>query len=135
MKRIISLMLVCIMLVGCVFALASCGGPNSDPAKAKAALEDAGYDAELVDDKISIGLMSLGVDGIKAVVMGSNKEDRADGINIFYFEDAEAAEKAFEPIKNKMEEASDDEEEKKYEIKQSGAMIWFGTKDAIKAAK
>ena len=35
MKRIISAILLCVLCLGCVFALASCGSPSKDPEKAK----------------------------------------------------------------------------------------------------
>ena len=130
MKRIISTVLVCVLIVGCMLVLASCGGPNSDPKKAKAALEDAGYEVVLADDKLTIGLMSLGVDGITAVVTGV-KEDEA--VSIFYFESKDDAADAFDDLQNLLDEAEDEDAE--YEIKQSGKMIWMGTKAAIKAAK
>ena len=50
MKKIISTILVCTLLLGCLFTLTSCFGPNSDPEKAKTALEDAGYLVTLTDN-------------------------------------------------------------------------------------
>ena len=57
MKKMISTILVCVMLVGCVFTLASCTGPNSDPDKAEASLKEAGYTV--------IAIPTFGIAGVK----------------------------------------------------------------------
>ena len=134
MKKTLSFVLACVMLFGCIFTLTSCFfGPSNDPTKAKESLSDAGYHVELIDNKIAIGLMSLGVEGLEAVVAGVNEDDLTDAITIFYFEDKDAAAEAFESIKEYVEKDNDKESE--YEIKQSGAMIWAGSKAAVKAAR
>lgn len=135
MKKILSMILVCIMALGCVFALASCGAPNKDPKAAKAALEDADYEATLTEGAaLELGAAALGIEDLEAVVSGL-KDD--DAVSIYYFEDKEAAEEAYEKLEELFEEMKEEAEEEDVEVKlgKSGAMVWMGTKDAIKAAK
>lgn len=54
-------------------------------------------------------------------------------VTIYYFESAEKAEAAWDAIKNKSE--SDKENDSDWTIESSGAMIWYGTSAAIKAAR
>ena len=128
--RIIAFSLVAIMM--CV-ALVSCGTPNSDPDKAKAALEKKGYAAEKID---GMGLLAYAWAGgdVETVVVGIDKNDLADSVTIIYYEDKEAATEAWEAVE-KYFSSLNQEEDGYYEIKQSGNMIWFGSKDAVKAAQ
>ncbi len=131
MKRIISAVLVCILMVGCVFALASCGGPNSDPLKAKEALTEAGYTAVKFDADGNIGEIAIiaamkiaGISNIKNVVTGS--KDGNVEVTIIYFDTKDNA-------KAELEDVQDYAGDK--EVKQSGAMLYYGTEAGIKAAK
>ena len=138
MKKIISLVIVCVMLLGCTLVLSSCGGPNSDPAAAKAALDEAGYAADITDDPISLAF--YGAIGIKSVVSGmkaaEDDEDKlVDAVSIFYLEDDADVDKAYETLEKYYDKAVEQYEDLDMEIGKSGNMIWFGTKDAIKAAK
>ena len=138
MKKIISLVIVCVMLLGCTLVLSSCGGPNSDPAAAKAALDEAGYAADITDDPISLAF--YGAIGIKSVVSGmkvaEDDEDKlVDAVSIFYLKDDADVDKAYETLEKFYNEAKEEYEDLDMEIGKSGNMIWFGTKDAIKAAK
>ncbi len=132
--RIMSFALVAIML--CV-TLASCGGPAKEPADAVAALKENGYTA--AEDKIVIpaALKLLGVEGVKSVVSGSATiEDKFETITIVYFNDKDAAKTAMEKIEKYADENKDDKaEDSDWVVKQSGAMIYYGTKAAVKAAK
>ena len=136
MKKILSTVLVCVLLLGCVFTLASCGTPNSDPAEAKAALDDAGYKADITDDPIELAF--YGAIGIKSVVSGykaAEDDDKIlDAVSIYYFKDDADMDKAYETIEKFFNEAKEEEEDLDLEIGKSGNMIWFGTSDAIKAA-
>ena len=127
--KVLALALVAVMMCA---MLVSCGGPNADPDKAKAALEENGYAAEKID---GIGLLAFAWAGgdIEAVVTGIDKNDLTDTVTIIYYESKDAATEAWESVEKYFNEKS--EEESDYEIKQSGEMIWFGHKDAIKAAK
>lgn len=129
--RIISLALVAVLLGA---ALVSCGGPNADPAKAKAALDEANYLVTETDNDFAIGAveLALGIDDLECVVAGVAKED---AIAIYYFEDAKAAKTAFETMKTKTDKILEDVEEDKVVAKCSGKMVYFGTKQAVKDAK
>ena len=118
MKRILSLALVCVLLLGCVFALASCGGPNKDPEKAVKALEDAEYQ-----------VMDMTKDGI-GVVAAMNGDDV---VYIYYCENADDAKEAYDEAKEGLEELG--EEAEGYKVGKSGKVVYMGTKAAIKAAK
>lgn len=132
--RALSLVLVAIMLCA---TLASCGGPAKEPADAVAALKENGYVA--VEDKIALptALKALGVDGVKSVVSGSATiEEKFETVTIVYFNDKDAAKSAMEKLEKYAADEKDDKvEESDWVVKQSGAMIYFGTKAAAKAAK
>ena len=150
MKRIISLALACMLVLGCVFALASCekfveslrgiadgsaNGPNSDYEKAAEALEDADYEVQVIDDDEYLDY--VGVDGLVAFVYASNDDE--DMISIYYFDDEDDMLDAYEDLKDDFDEAKEQAEEEgedfDYVIGKSGKMIWLGTEAAIKAAK
>ena len=133
MKRILSAILSCILVLGCVFALASCN-PNKDPEKAKEALEDAGYTVVLVDDKEFLD------EDMEANVTAYDKD--GNYISIAYYADKDAAKEAYEEAEDGLEEAKEYlvellglDEDVELEIGKSGKRVWVGTKDAIKAAK
>lgn len=135
LKRILVIATAALMLV----TLVSCGGPAADPEDAKAALEENGYTAVLLDGTaVEIAAAALGVEDMEANLTAF-KEDNA--ITIYYFENKDAAEAAWEKIEDEAEEAKKEYDEEKDEddpdfvIKKSGAMIYFGTADAVKAAK
>ena len=134
MKRIISTILVCVLMLGCVLTLVSCGSPNKDYKKAKEGLEDADYDVILIEGE---ALESLGIEGLEAVLTATNEDDK--GLIVYYFEDKEAANDAYDAIKEEFEAmkelAEEMDEEFDYKLKKSGAMIWYGDTEAIKAAK
>ena len=135
MKKILSMILVCILTVGCVFALASCGAPNKDPKAAKAALEEADYKVTLLEGMLLEGAAAaIGVEDLDAMLTAF-KDD--DAISIYYFEEKEDAEEAYEKLEELYNEAKEEADEDDPEIKlgKSGNMIWMGTKNAIKAAK
>ena len=142
MKKFLAIVCVLAMAVSCLFVLASCGAtPNSDPAVAKAALEEAGYIVFDATTQYSY------LDGIESVIMGEyidadlsdleSLEDLTDidleAVVIFYFESEAAATAAFEEIKAESQEAT---EEVTIDVcEQSGAMVYFGTSAGVKAAK
>ena len=134
--RILSLAMVVIVMT---LALVSCSlfGPNADPDKALEALkEEKGLVA--AEDKVLIplGLKVLGVDGIDTVISATGKiDDEYAHVTIVYFDEAEDAKEAWETVEkyagdNKDKDAGDD-----WVCKQSGKMIYWGTKAAISAAK
>lgn len=125
MKKIFSLILACVLLVGCVFTFASCAKPNSDPDKAKEALEEAGYEVMLNDS-------ALNAKDVEATLIAMTK-DGENYLVVVYYEDKDAANEAWEDAQ---EDAKELEEEYEDVIcKKSGKMIYYGTKEAAKAAR
>ena len=111
--------------------------PNSDPEKAEENLENAGYIVSVFDDKISMVLAGGSYDGCKAVLMAYNEENDDDGIFIWYFEEKENADEAWDDIEKFAESLNESAEEEDIDMvcKKSGKLIYYGTKQAIKDAK
>ena len=130
-KTIIKILAFTLVLTMACALLVSCGGPAATPEKAEKALEKNGYKVETIDDETALGFMAAFAGDVEAIVIGMS-EDFKDGITIFYYEDAKAANEAWEDVKEEMEGESDEDME--LVIKKSGKMIYAGTKDAIKAA-
>lgn len=135
--RVLALSLVTVMLLA---TLASCGAPAKDPADAKAALEKEEYvvvtDSTIIPAAFKIAGYDLS-SVLTATKTSKNDEGKTvvDHVTVYYFVDKDAATKAMDKVK---EEAKDDKKEEDsnwVEPKQSGAMIYYGTKAAIKAAK
>lgn len=114
--------MICTMLV-------ACGGPNKDPEKAKEALEDAGYTV-IFNDGGLIGDHLL-PDGAEATLTAMKGDD--EYISIVYYEDAEAANEAWEDAKEDAKELEEEYEDIVY--KKSGKIIYIGTKQAVKDAQ
>ena len=114
--------MICTMLV-------ACGGPNKDPEKAKEALEDAGYTVVFNDGGL-IGDHLL-PDGAEATLTAMKGDD--EYISIVYYEDAEAANEAWEDAKEDAKELEEEYEDIVY--KKSGKIIYIGTKQAVKDAQ
>ena len=130
--RFLALSMVTVML--CV-SLVSCGGPNANPDKALEALKKNDITWATKDTLVTpIALRSLGVDDIDTVVSGTGKiEDKYAHITIVYFEDKEDAKEAWETVQKYADSKKTDGDD--WVCKKSGKMIYFGTKEAIKAAK
>lgn len=130
MKRIISTVLVCVLLVGCVFTLFSCGNPNTDPSAAKAALEEEGYTVTFREN----------VGGYKATIF-ADKNDIANKkyeyIEIYYFADNEASQKAWDLRAESYLKQAEESKGTDYEIEVGHVenLIYRGTVKAVKAAK
>ncbi|MBE6583355.1 MAG: hypothetical protein E7649_00045 [Ruminococcaceae bacterium] len=129
-KTIIKIMALTLVVVMACVVLASCGGPNADPDKAAEALEDAGYTVMKVDDETALAFS--GLKGLTCAINAVNLEEE-EAIIIYYFEDTEAANEAWEDVEKMAKEEMEEDED--YVIKKSGKMIYFGTKEAVKAAK
>ncbi len=130
--RIVALALVLVAMVAC---LASCGSPAKDPDDAVAALKDADYVAAQDTLVVPTALKVLGVKGVDSVVTGTKVEDdKTNHVTVVYFEDKDAANDAWEKVQEYAEDEKD-EDDSDWSIKKSGAMIWWGTSDAVKAAK
>lgn len=130
--KILTLTLVAVMVCA---VLASCGGPNADPDKALAALKDNGYTAEKVDSTIGLALFSWAGKDIKAIVSGTKGlEDITNSVVIIYYETTDAANAAWDDVKEYVDK-NDDDEDSEFIVKKSGKMIYMGTEEAIKAAQ
>ena len=124
MKRIFCLILSLLLIVGCMLALASCAKPNSDPEKAKAALEEAGYEVLLnggaFNKKVEATLVAMTLDGENYLV-------------VVYYEDKDAANEAWDDARKEAKELEEEYED--IVCRKSGKIIYYGTKDAVKAAR
>ena len=135
MKKFVKVLALTLVLVMSVAMLASCGAPNKDPEKALEALKENEYTAAKDSTIIPVALALVGVKDIDCVVSGTAKiDDKLEHVTIIYFEDKDAAEAAWEKVQEYAEDKKSDEDTD-WVIKKSGAMIYFGTKDAVKAAK
>ena len=138
MKKVLSIVCLLALVATCLFAFASCGAPNEDPAEAKKALEDNEYtimnNIELAG--VATAYFAANVVDIETSVGASKGED---SVVIFYFKDEAKAESAFadfeKAVENarKLAEGQGKEFNMEYDI--SGKMIWIGTPDAISDAK
>ena len=137
MKKIIRLLALALVTVMLCLSLASCGGPNSDPDKALEALKSNGIEWAAKDDTVTPALLkAFNVDGVECVVSGTGKiDDEFALITIIYFESAEAASESMKGAEDYADERKSRVDESKWVFEQSGKMIYFGHKDAIKAAQ
>ena len=126
MKKFAKITAVVLVAVMALALLVACG-PASDPDKAKKALEDNGYTV--------VNLPAGGIAGIKAIVSGTKGllSGNAQTITIYYFNDAESANNAWEEIKDKSDKESKDKSD--WVVAKSGAMIYYGTSQAVKDAR
>ena len=153
MKKFVKIMAVALVAVMAIAVLASCGGgaPNSDPKKAISALQKNGYETSLSFVAADGVIAKAACDaagatlGVKegeciAMVVGMKleSEDDEDGemIMIYYFSSAAIAKDVWESeaFKAIREEALEDAPEDAV-VNISGAMIFIGTKQAVKDAR
>ena len=135
MKKFTRILALTLVLVMSVAMLASCGAPNKDPDDALAALKDNKYVAAKDNTIVPIALKLLGVDNIECVVSGSATiDDKFETVTIIYFESKDDANDAWEKVQEYAEDKKDDKAED-WVCKKSGAMIYFGTPNGVKAAK
>ena len=136
MKKITKILAIALLAIMSLTVLAACA-PNADPDKAVKSLEKNGYKAGKEDGLLS-GILSLGLEGLDCIVSGSKSVEDKDGetkiehITIYYFEDSDAAKAAFEKLQSKSEDEKEDETD--WVFKQSGAMIYYGTKAAVSSS-
>jgi len=88
MKRTISALLVCVLLVGCVFALASCGKTLSGKYEAKVVGTGASY--EFNGSKVTITASILGFEKNFEGTYEIKKNDKDVEVIVFTFEDKDA---------------------------------------------
>ena len=136
--KVLALTLVAVMMCA---ILVSCDAPNADPEKALAALKDNGYTAEKIDNEglgaLAIAALSAaGISDVECVVSGTAKiDDKLEHVTIIYFEDADAAKAEWEDVQKYIDSSKKDGEESEWVIEKSGNMIYYGTKNGVKAAK
>ena len=124
-------LLLCLLTLA---LLCSCGVPSASPERAIKALEDAGY---TVEEKRVAGLIHFG-EGLTNAISASahnEKEGYTDVIHVLYYENAEAAKKAFDlvkPLGDSYRPSSIPESE--WTVARSDHRIYFGTKKAARAA-
>ena len=138
MKKFTKVLAVSLIVVLSMMALVACA-PNSDPAKARASLDEHEYTNSEAIDKIAAATLKLLVDGVDTVVSGSKVVEDKDGnkkmesVTIVYFYQASQAKDAMEDLKK--ESDKDKEDESDWVFEQSGKMIYWGTKEGVKAAR
>ena len=132
MKKTLRWIALSVILVMAVLALASCTTPNASPEEAAKSLEKAGYSAEVLNSGLLYNTYKALGGKLEAVVSASKGLLSGEGIIILYYETATDAKDAFKAVERLATQQAEDESN--YEIKQSGNMIWFGSKDAVKAA-
>lgn len=132
MKKTLRLIALSLVLVMAVLALASCGAPNSDPDKAKKALEEEGYTVILIDSEAALATYKALYGGdLEAVLTATKGLLSGNALTILYYGSSADADAAYDAVKKESEKKDDDSD---YEFKKSGKMVWFGHKDAVKAA-
>lgn len=135
MKKFAKIMAVALVAVLAMAALVACA-PASDPDKAVAALKKHEYSAGK-DTLVAAALNGLGISGLNAVVKGTKSvkngdKNKLETVTIAYFTDAKAAKASWEKIKSYAENDKSDDSD--WTVKQSGKLIYWGTKAAINAA-
>ena len=144
MKKFVRILALCLAALMLTVSLVACTAPAKNPDKAVEALEKNGYSAKKFDSGLSLAAFkALGYD-LTAIVSASNlTTDDADNpiiehVTIYYFADKENAKKAMAEVEkyaNDDKEAEETEDSNWIAPKQSGSIIYYGTKAAVKAAK
>ena len=129
MKRLLSLLVATVLLVGCMFSLIACGNvgpkPELDLDTVAENLEDEDYDVEVIDDADE--LEDTAFYGAEEALYADKRVEKKDGeykylsLQIIVFEDSKTAKKYFEFIKLRYDmqvyELEQEIEELKDEIK------------------
>ena len=115
----------------------SCGAPDSDPSKAVKKLKENNVNWAFVDDYgLPLSLKLFGVEGVDTTVTGTGKiDDKYAHITIVYFHEAKDAKTAYEKVEKYSQKNKGEADDSEWIVKRSGKMVYFGTKEAIKAAK
>ena len=136
MKKFVQFISLALVAVMCVALLASCA-PASDPDKAEKALKDAGYTAVVDKKLLPAGYKVVTGKDIDAVLTGTKTDDNKNvqHVTIVYFANAEDAKTAYESLKDESDKDKKNADESDWVFAKSGKMVYWGTKDAIKAAR
>lgn len=131
MKKFVKVAAVVLLAVMSLALFVACA-PNSDPAKAEAALKKNGYTAINAPSITHVG-------GLQNTVSGTKTDKDKDGnttietVTIFYYDTADNAKAAFETLKGDSEKEKGDKTD--WTFAQSGKIVYFGTSAAVKAAR
>ena len=137
MKKFAKVMAVALVAVMALAVLVACA-PASDPDKAVEALKKHEYAAGK-ETLLANTLKALGVEGLEAVVKGTKSVQNGDKtkletVTIVYFKDSKTAKDAWSKLEDYANKDNKDKDSD-WTVKQSGAMIYWGTSAAIKAAR
>ena len=136
-KQLLIIAAVVVLVMASAFVLTACS-PATDPADAKAALEKKGYTV-VVDGSIQPAALTLvGIKGVDKVLEATySKDDTSEFLCVLYFTSASAANDAWDAAKKEAEDEkkSNKEEDSDWTVGKSGKLIWYGTKNAVKAAR
>ena len=131
MKKALTIISVVAIVTILAVTLMAC--VPSDYTKAESNLKDAGYTVVTYkegDLLFKTMTTAMGIENATAIVTG--QKGLEEGITIIYFKDSKSAKNAFESFKKEMDEESKDSKDKEYVVKQSGKIIYGGTKQAVK---
>lgn len=138
MKKFLQIASLALVVVLSLAIFVACA-PNSDPNKAIEALKKNDYAAAKDTVVVPIALKLLGVNcdsvvtGTKTV--GEGEDAKIEHVTIIYFTSADEAKSAWDKVKSYAEDKDENKNDSDWTIKQSGAMIYYGTSAAIKAAR
>lgn len=139
MKKITKILSVALLAVMCLTLLVACA-PNSNPDKALAALKEHDYVAVKTESSALKALtVLLGIDGVECMVSGTGSSEDKDGntqaehVTIWYFESSSAAKDAMDKLQSQSDKDNKDKDSD-WVFKQFGSMIYYGTKNGVKAA-
>lgn len=139
MKKALSIIAVLALVSVLAVALVAC--VPSDPEKAVANLEEAGYITSYIKASdgagVQLGLEAAFGEGCIGHVSGkyvniSTGGSTAEVVNIVYFSSTDAAKAYYEELKADFEKAEEDKED--YKIGKSGKVVYAGTEAGVKAA-
>ena len=141
MKKHIALITVLAVILSCVLLLCACT-PASNPDTAKENLEKKGYSVTVDTSLGPAGLAVFGITGAKTVLTATYSDDENfEYLCVVYFSSANDVKEVWEKAKNyasdqekKKKKDNDEKEDSDWTVGKSGKMIWFGTKNAVKAA-
>lgn len=133
MKKFAKIAAVVLVAVMALAVLVACA-PNSDPDKAVSALKENGYTATKVSAGSYAGLTAV-VTGSKGLLSSILGGEDFQFITIYYFESKSAANDAWDAIQGEADKNSNKKDDSDWVVAKSGAMIYFGTKQAVKDAK
>ena len=148
MKKLLKIYAFALVLLMLVAAFASCAGPADDADDAHRALRKNKYEVTIVDDDDpTIATLEkeydlFGLEEYLTAIDNENWSEAKNFIFIFYFDETRDAkdsmagiEKLIEDQKKELKDAGLKIDDMELELDRSGEVIWWGTPDAVKAAK